>query len=132
MEAFSFLKSVISIPFDFFKDFVPDKKSKKKSGFMDSSFMEAYNDLSVGKENYFEKYRSRTAGSMRLPNTQVNLPTGGSSFNFRNPQLQTALRKLINNTSNREILQAMKRANYTPKAVQPVQPNVKPTPTKFG
>ena len=123
MEAFSFLKSVISIPFDFFKDFVPDKKSKKKSGFMDSSFMEAYNDLSVGKENYFEKYRSRTAGSMRLPNTQVNLPTGGSSFNFRNPQLQTALR---------EILQAMKRANYTPKAVQPVQPNVKPTPTKFG
>lgn len=131
MEAFSFLKSIISIPFDFFKDFVPDKKSKKKSGFMDSSFMEAYNDLSAGKENYFEKYKL-SGSSARLPNTQVNLASGGSSFNFKNPQLQTALRKLINNTSNREILQAMKRANYTPKAVQPVQPNVKPTPTKFG
>ena len=131
MEAFSFLKSVKSIPFNLFKEFVPSKKTKKKSGFMDSEFMEKYNELSAGRENYFEKYRLRT-GSTPLPNTQVNLTSGGSSFNFTNPQLQTALRRLVNNTNNKEMLQAMQRANYTPRAVQPTQPNVKPTPTKFG
>ena len=131
MEAFSFLKSIINIPFNFFKDFVPDKKSKEKSGFMDNEFMEKYNELSAGQENYYEKYRLRT-GPASLPNTQVNLASGGSSFNFKNPQLQTKLRKLINNTNNREILEAMKRANYTPQAVRPMQPNVKPTSTKYG
>ena len=131
MEAFSFLKSIINIPFNFFKDFVPDKKPKKKSGFMDSEFMEKYSELSAGQENYYEKYRLRTEPAS-LPNTKVNLASGGSSFNFKNPQLQTKLKKLINNTNNREILEAMKRANYTPQAVRPMQPNVKPTPTKFG
>ena len=121
------------MPFDFFKDFVPDKETKKESGFMDSKFMEAYNSLSAGKEDYYQKYKISSAKSLsRIPSTQVNLASGGSSFNFKNPQLQTALKKYINNTNNREMLQAMQRANYTPQAVRPMQPNVKVTSTKYG
>ena len=99
MEAFSFLKSVISIPFNLFKEFVPSKKTKKKSGFMDSEFMEKYNELSAGRENYFEKYRLRT-GSTPLPNTQVNLTSGGSSFNFTNPPSIEKSDPVINDASS--------------------------------
>lgn len=135
-EEFSFLNSVKSTV-NAVKKFLggePKKQETKKStGFMDKDFMEAYSELSVGGDNYFEKYKISSAKSLsRIPSTQVNLPAGGSSFNFRNPQLQTALRKFVRNTNNREMLQAMKRANYTPQAVKPMSPNIKTSATKYG
>lgn len=133
MGAFSFLNAVKSTvsAVKMFLGGEPKKEKKESTGFMDNDFMKAYSELGAGRENYFDKYKLRT-GPTPLPNTQVNLPAGGSSFHFRNPQLQTALRKFVRNTNNREMLQAMKRANYTPQAVKPMLPNIKTSPTKYG
>jgi hypothetical protein len=135
-KKFSFLESVVKVPFDFFKDTFFDGKDSKEStvGFLGRTLGDAITAVADGDEKSLRDIKVIDSASTLTKNLPSTTPaiTQGSPFRFTDTRLNTALRKLTNQSNNKELLNVIARANYTPQAVRPSRPNIKMSPTKFG
>ena len=133
-EKFSFLESVVKIPFNFFKDTVFSGKDSKEStvNFLGKTLGTAITALAEDDDKSDVKLiDSASILAKNLPSTTPAMAQG-SPFRFTDTRLNTALRRLTNQSNNKELLNVIARANYTPQAVRPSRPNIKMSPTKFG
>ena len=133
-EKFSFLESLVKIPFDYFKDTVFSGKDSKEStvGFLGKTLGTAITAVAEDDDKSNVKLiDSASTLASNLPPTTPAMAQG-SPFRFTDARLDTALRRLTNQSNNKELLNVIARANYTPQAVRPSRPNIKMSPTKFG
>ena len=133
-EKFSFLESLVKIPFNYFKDTVFSGKDSKEStvNFLGKTLGTAITAVAENDDKSNVKLiDSANTLANNLPPTTPAMAQG-SPFRFTDTRLDTALRRLTNQSNNKELLNVIARANYTPQAVRPSRPNIKMSPTKFG
>ena len=132
-KAFSFVESLIQIPFDFFKDEVFSGKETKESavGFLGRTLGDAMLATKDEEKPDVKLMDSAKTLGRNMPSTTPSLAQG-SPFRFTDNRLATAMRRIVNQSNNQEVLKIVQRANYTPKAIRPSRPTIKQTSTKFG
>jgi len=132
-KKFSFLESVIKVPFNYFKDAFFSGKDTKEStvGFLGRTLGDALKTTSDEEKSNIKLMDSASTLAKNLPSTTPTMAQG-SAFQFTDARLNTALRRLTNQSNNKELLNVIARANYTPNRVRPSTPTVKMSKTKFS
>ena len=136
-KAFSFLESLLGVPYQIFKDttdvvFGGKQPKENTVNFLGRTLGEAIQSTSDKNVEESAKLLDSAATLIKsTPSTTAQMAQG-QPLTFNDPRLSTAMRNLINKTNNRELLEIISRANYTPKAVRPSNPTIRVTPTKFG
>ena len=107
-KKFSFLESVVKVPFDFFKDTFFDGKDSKEStvGFLGRTLGDAITAVADDDEKSLKDIKVIDSASTLTKNLPSTTPAiaQGSPFRFTDTRLNTALRKLTNQSNNKELL----------------------------